>query len=65
MKQKAKTSPHSKEAGRMIVEMIDYSMALSVRKGKHALTRGCNCIACVDKRKRILRGESSNWRYRL
>ncbi|MDA3896882.1 MAG: hypothetical protein PF482_12145 [Desulfobacteraceae bacterium] len=49
----------------MIVEMIEESMALSVKKGPHLLTRGCNCIVCINQRKRILDGPSRPWRYRL
>ena len=49
----------------MIVEMIEASIALSIQKGKHPLTRGCNCIVCVDRRKRILKSEEASWRYRL
>jgi hypothetical protein len=50
---------------RMILEMIEESMALSVKKGHHPLTQGCNCIACVNKRKRILKGSPQPWRYWL
>lgn len=49
----------------LIVEMIEQSMALSVKKGPHPLTPGCNCIVCINKRKRILAGEPQNWRYHL
>lgn len=49
----------------LIFEMIEESMALSVRKGPHSLTPGCNCIACINKRKRILDGPARPWRYRL
>jgi hypothetical protein len=49
----------------MIAEMIEASMALSAEKGLHPLTPGCNCIACVNKRKRILQGPQKPWRYRL
>jgi len=50
---------------RLIVEMIDESMALSKKKGHHPLTPRCNCIACVNKRKRILKGSPQPWRYWL
>jgi hypothetical protein len=49
----------------LIVEMIDASMALSVTKGPHPLTPGCNCIVCINKRKRILKGSLNPWQYRL
>jgi hypothetical protein len=50
---------------KMIAEMIEASMALSVKKGPHPLTPGCNCIACINKRKRILQGPPKPWQYRL
>jgi len=50
---------------RLIVEMIDEGMSLSLEKGVHPLTPGCNCIACINKRKRILQGSPQPWRYRL
>ena len=39
---------------KMIVEMIDASFKLAEKLGRHPLTKGCNCIACIHKRKRIL-----------
>jgi hypothetical protein len=50
---------------RMIYEMIEASMALSLKKGAHPLTRGCNCIACANKRKLRLSGPIREWQYRL
>ncbi len=50
---------------RMIFEMMEASLALSIQKGKHSLTKGCSCMACADKRKRLLRKTESKWRYRL
>lgn len=38
----------------MIIEMIEASMDLSGKLGKHPLTNGCPCIACVIQRKRII-----------
>jgi len=49
----------------LIVEMIEASMALSLKKGSHPLTPGCNCIACINQRKRILAGNPGNWRYHI
>jgi hypothetical protein len=49
----------------LIVEMIEESMALSVKRGPHPLTPGCNCIVCINMRKRILQGPPQPWRYRL
>jgi hypothetical protein len=49
-----------KEERRMILEMIQASWELAERLGRHPLKNGCNCIVCVNKRKRIIddqRGE--------
>jgi len=50
---------------RLIIEMIEASMRLALEKGPHPLTSGCNCIACVNKRKRKLSGPPKPWRHRL
>ena len=50
---------------RIIFEMIEASMALAMEKGAHPLTRGCNCIACVNHRKRMLASPPKPWRYHL
>lgn len=50
---------------RMIKEMIDASIELSVKKGPHPLTKGCNCIACVNKRKAIMFKQDKEWKYTL
>ncbi len=42
---------------RRIYEMIDASVELAAKLGKHSLTKGCACIACGDKRKRLVRGD--------
>ncbi|MBS3731923.1 MAG: hypothetical protein KGY42_03355 [Desulfobacterales bacterium] len=49
----------------LILEMIEASMQKAAEKGPHSLTRGCNCIVCVNRRKRILAGPERQWRYRL
>ena len=49
----------------LIIEMIEASMKLAADKGAHPLTPGCSCIACVNKRKRILQGHPKPWRYTL
>jgi len=49
----------------LIVEMIEASMQKAGEKGPHSLTRGCSCIVCVNRRKRILAGPERQWRYRL
>ena len=48
----------------MIFEIIDASCELAARKGEHPLENGCNCIACVNKRKRLL-DKSKKWKFRL
>jgi len=65
MNRKAKLKHEQKAARRMIIEMIEASMALSVQKGKHPLTKGCHCIVCADRRKRIIKNTNINWRYSL
>jgi len=44
-----------KEEKKIIFEMIDASWELAQRLGKHPVKTGCNCISCVNKRKRILK----------
>ena len=50
---------------KMILEMIDASWELAQKKGPHPLQSGCNCIACINKRKRLIAGGEKNWKYRL
>ena len=49
----------------MILEMIDASCELAAKKGKHPLEGSCACIACVNKRKRLLEKPEKNWRFRI
>jgi len=49
----------------MIYEMINLSSEIAVRKGMHPLEKGCNCISCVNKRKRLLNNTDKNWKFRL
>jgi len=49
----------------MIVEMINASWELGERIGKHPLKRGCNCISCVNKRKRLLKRPEQEWKFSL
>ena len=67
MTQDLKTQHNVRAAAdwRMIVEMIDAAMQLALEKGPHEVTPGCNCISCVNKRKRILAGPTAPWRHRL
>ncbi len=50
---------------RMIYEMIEASMELSVKKGEHPLERGCGCVVCVNKRKALMDNGPKRWKYRL
>ena len=50
---------------RIIFEMIDASCELAARKGQHPLEKGCNCITCVNKRKRLLEPNDKKWEFRL
>lgn len=50
---------------RMVFEMIEASMDLAQKKGIHPLTSGCNCIRCVNQRKRILSAPPKPGRFRL
>ena len=55
----------TKRAERMaIFEMIESTCALAARKGAHPLLNNCNCIACVNKRKRFLE-EEKHWKFRM
>jgi hypothetical protein len=54
-----------KEERKMILEMIDASWELAGRLGEHKLKPGCNCIACVNKRKRILDKGKLKWKFML
>jgi hypothetical protein len=49
----------------MIVEMINASLILAEKLGRHPLTKGCNCIGCIHKRKRILQPSEKNWKFKL
>jgi len=49
----------------LIGEMIEASIKLSINKGKHPLTKGCNCIVCLNIRKDLLRGKEPEWKYTL
>ena len=50
---------------RMIFEMMEASMALSLEKGPHRLKKGCSCIVCVNTRKQIIIGPIKEWKYTL
>ena len=42
------------EERKKVIEMINAYWDLAERLGKQPLKRGCNCISCVNRRKRIL-----------
>lgn len=54
-----------KEKRKMILEMIDASWELADRLGEHPLSKGCNCISCVIRRKRLLAERTPEWKYEL
>jgi phage/plasmid primase-like uncharacterized protein len=54
-----------KEERRMILEMIHASWELAERLGSHPLKNGCNCIACVNKKKRIIDEQRGEWKFNL
>lgn len=49
----------------MIFEMIEASFELAAKKGAHPLERGCNCIVCVNKRKRLFEKTEKSWKFRI
>ena len=53
------------EDRKMIFEMIEASWELAERLGKHPLTKGCNCISCVNKRKRVLGERNREWEFEI
>ena len=54
-----------KEERRMILEMINASWDLAEQLGKHPVTAGCNCIACVNGRKRLINKRADSWEFEL
>ncbi len=48
-----------------IFKMMEASCELAIQKGRHELEKGCNCIACVNKRKRLLHHSNQKWKFRL
>ncbi|MGD9230337.1 MAG: hypothetical protein PVJ20_05940 [Desulfobacterales bacterium] len=49
----------------MVFEMINAGYDLAEKLGRHPLTKGCNCIDCIHKRKRILQTSEKNWKFKL
>ena len=54
-----------REERRMILEMINASRDLAEQLGKHPITAGCNCIACVNDRKRLIYKSAELWEFEL
>jgi hypothetical protein len=50
---------------KIVFEMINAGYDLAEKLGRHPLTKGCNCIDCIHKRKRILQPSEKNWKFRL
>jgi len=50
---------------KLIIDMIDSSIELAQKLGKHPLTKGCNCISCINKRKRIIYPQVKQNKYKL
>jgi len=50
---------------KMVFEMINAGYDLAEKLGRHPLTKGCNCIDCIHKRKRILQPSEKNWKFKL
>ena len=65
MKKRVKKDNSYTVQHRVIVEMIDASITLAEKLGRHPLTKGCNCIDCIHKRKRILQPSKMNWKFKL
>ena len=62
MKEKVR---NRKEDWRQIIELIDASLELAQKKGPHPLENGCNCIACINKRKDLIEPKKENWVYEI
>ncbi|MBW1716788.1 MAG: hypothetical protein JRJ77_13340 [Deltaproteobacteria bacterium] len=54
-----------KEERKIILEMINASCELAERLGEHLLKSGCNCLVCVNRRKRMLDERNVEWKFRL
>ena len=60
-----KTKKEQEVERRIIFEMINASIDLAEKIGPHDLTKGCNCITCVNKRKQIIYQDLPEWKYVL
>jgi len=50
---------------RMIIETIEAALELAEKLGRHPLTKGCNCMACLHQRKRLLTMTEKDWKFSL
>jgi hypothetical protein len=50
---------------RMIIETIEAALELAEKLGRHPLTKGCNCMACLHQRKRLLEITGKDWKFKL
>lgn len=67
MKNPKDTKQRRKTELSMIFEMIDASIELSEKSGKHPLTNGCGCIVCANRRKQLLISENpgQEWKFKI
>ncbi len=65
MKSRNKTEDRVIADRKRIYEMIDASWELAAKKGKHPIENGCNCIICVNKRKRLMETPKNKWKFKL
>ena len=65
MKNQVKKNSRYPAQRRMVIEMINAAFRMAEKLGRHPLTKGCNCIACVNKRKRILKTPKTDWKFNL
>ncbi len=62
---KNKLGAEQLQSRRFIFQMIDASMQLALKKGAHSLENGCNCMACVNKRKALFTACQEPWKYKV
>ncbi|MBW1669408.1 MAG: hypothetical protein JRI79_15995 [Deltaproteobacteria bacterium] len=54
-----------KEQRRMIIEVIGAAWELAESLGEHPVRTGCNFIACINKRKRIIEKQNGEWKFEI
>jgi len=60
-----RTQEAIKEERKMILEMINASWELAEQLGEHPLRKGCSCISCVNRRKKMIDEKIREWRFEL